>query len=130
MLILQLLIVLMFWITIATTEGWKWRQNDGKLDNSKIITWNTYHIWRSFTTLSVLLMPLVYVNISTFLCAHVIGWISYERWMSLVEYDTLLYKRPKYHLVNKIWINRPSPKFEIAVIISAIITYIETNIIF
>ena len=128
MLILQLLIVLMFWITVASTEAWKWRQNDKSPDNSPIIAWNNYHIWRSFTTLSVLLLPLVYVDLKSLLLAHCIGWLSYERWMSLVEYDTVLYKRPDFHIVNKLWIKRPAPIVEIGVICVSIVIYVIISV--
>lgn len=129
MLILQLVLVLMFWITVASTEAWKWRQNDKTPDTSPVITWNSYHIWRSFTTMSVLLLPLVYVDLKSLLIAHCIGWLSYERWMSLVEYDTLLYKRPDFHLVNNIWIKRPAPIVEVVVIAVAIISYIIVSLV-
>ena len=124
MLVLQLFVLMMFWITISSTEGWKWRQNDGKPDNSPIITWNSYHIWRCFTTLAMLLTPFVYVDLKSFLIANVIAWLSYERWMSLVEYDTLLYKRPDFHVLNKIWIKRPAPVVEVGVIATAIVSYV------
>ena len=123
MLILQLLTAMMFWITISSTEGWKWRQNDGTKDDSKVITWNSYHVWRSFTTLAVLLYPITFVDIKSFLIANVIGWLSYERWMSLVEYGTLIYKRPEFHVLGGIWIKRPSPWVEIFVIALSIVSY-------
>ena len=111
------------------SERWKWRQNDGTPDNSPIITWNSYHIWRSFTTLAVLLMPLVYVDLKSFLIAHVISWVSYERWMSLVEYNNLLYKRPKFHVLGNIWIPRPAPIIEVSVIVLAILSYIIVSLV-
>jgi hypothetical protein len=119
----QLLTAVAFWVTISSTEGWKWRQNDGTPDNSPVITWNSYHIWRSFTTAAVLLMPLTYVGLSSFLTAHVVGWLCYERWMSLVEYGTLLYKRPIFHVLGNIWIPRPSPWVEIGIIVLSFVGY-------
>lgn len=121
--VLQLIAAVVFWVTIAATEGWKWRQNDGKPDNSKIITWNSYHIWRSATTLAFLVTPLVFVDTITFLVANVAGWLSYERVMSAVEYDNPMHKRPVYHLVSGIWIPRPHPAFEVAGIVVAIAAY-------
>ena len=112
----QLVAVLLFWMTSSATEGWKWRQNDGKPDNSTVITWNSYHIWRSFNTLAFLSAPFVYCGLVSFLLANAIGWLIYERFMSLVEYDDLWYKRPTFHVVNNLWIKRPSPTVEMEVI--------------
>ena len=110
---LQFVSVLTFWITLATTEGWKWRMNDGRPDNSSIMTGNSYHIWRSFTTASFLVTPMVFVSVQSFLVANLSAWLIYERWMSLEEHDDVLFKRGPFHLVGKIWIQRPDPILEI-----------------
>lgn len=123
----QLTVVLAFWASVAATEGWKWRQNDGKPDNSKIVTWNSYHIWRIVTTASFLLAPFTIHSMPSFLLANAIGWLVYERVMSLVEYDAILYKRPEFHLVDKVWFKRPKPIVEVYTIVVLSLLYAVTG---
>ena len=122
---LQFVSVLTFWITLATTEGWKWRMNAGKPDNSRIMTGNSYHIWRSFTTASFLVTPMVFVNIQSFLVANLSAWLFYERWMSLEENDDLLYQRPPFHLVGNIWVPRPTPLVELTAAVVGLALYVR-----
>lgn len=113
MYVLQMVTSLAFWISISSTEGWKWRMDDGTPDNSRVITANTYHLWRALTTLAFGCSAFTYVSVPSFIVSNMVAWLCYERWMSLVQYGSLLYRRPVFHVVGKAWLNRPRPMVEI-----------------
>lgn len=93
--------------TVACTEGWKWRKDAHRPDNNKLIGYDNYHVWRSMTSLVVILLCLV---VATNILSLLLSWIGsillYERTMSFVENDNWNKKRSPFHILK--W-NIPRP---------------------
>ena len=108
-----------FWISIAATEGWKWRQDIHGNDNSKVINYRSYHVWRLVTNV----VPFLLCINGLFLMDTHIGWLgltlwlllinisgnaAYELMMSYVQEDRWFIDRGNFHIMG-ISIKRPSP---------------------
>lgn len=113
-----------YYVTIAATEGWKWRMDLKKEDNHPWITYHNYHAWRAVTNLSLIVATIGFLipdglgfnwRTGLFLLLINIGsWLSYERCMSYVQEDNWEAKRADFHILGKVF-PRPNPVVEITV---------------
>jgi len=118
-----ILCVLVFYLSISATEGWKWRIDNDKEDDSKVITASNYHIWRAVTNLSVILSPLTIllsdISIIRFLfislLTNIIGWVIYERLMSYIIHDDFLAIKDKFRLFGDFYIDRINPPTQVVI---------------
>lgn len=133
-----ILLIMVFWFSIALTEGWNWRMDrmhvhkeEGVEDNNKLITYHNYHIWRAVTTASVILLIVVagfmdfsFKNVLTTIFANGLGWIIYERAMSFASHDDVGHKKDEFHIIG-IHIKRPDVVYEfIAGFVFAFLTFV------
>lgn len=122
--ILQLLVVLAYWLAAGAVEGWKWRHADGKVDDHPLISWNSYHIWQAASALLVIVMPMALSSLPTFIFAHAIGWLCYARMISWIRYEDILADNGLFHVINNIWIPRTNPAIEIALALVGLALYV------
>lgn len=114
-----------FWVSVGSTEGWKWRMSSGSSDSNKLVNYQTYHLWRFLTSLSVFLMALTSnTKLLAIALAFLAGWPLYERMMSYVEKGSFLAKRGStWHLTRGIYVPRVSPLMDFIISILALVTY-------
>ena len=116
--------MLVFWFSIALTESYKWRKDEGKPD-SKLINVANYHAWRSVTSASVLLLCILNIGFLKGFLIYLIGNAIYERTMSYVEDGTIFAKREDFRIFS-IYIPRPSPIVEISFFIIEVLLFLIT----
>lgn len=114
-----LLATLMFWFSIALTEGWKWRMDYGRPDNNSLINYKNYHVWRAVTTASFVIailalgttslgfLPLLSLLVFSNLAANQV----YEFTMSYAQEDKWFVVREKFHIMGRYY-NRPSIRIQ------------------
>lgn len=130
--------ILLYWISIAATEGWKWK--DKRIPDN-IINYDNYHGWRSLNTASFLSSGIVcfYLgmtpDVSMFFamlgCANIVGWAIYERTMSLVERGNFMARRGNsWHFVNGIMVKRVPPIGDVILATTGTIGYFIIALVF
>lgn len=113
---IDLVLFLGFWVSIAVTEAYKWRvlPNVGPLVNTR-----NYHVWRSVTTACVFGMLLNHVPLVIAIAGFVAGNLIYERLISYVQLGNILARREPFMIMG-FKIERPAVLSEIIAIITAL----------
>lgn len=108
--VLAYVILFAFWVSIAATEGWKWRQDIHRDDNNRLINYDSYHVWRGVTNVAPFLLCVaafafpagvsLWVLIAWAISANAGLNIVYEMVMSYVQEDKWFIKRAPFHILK------------------------------
>jgi hypothetical protein len=130
--LIMLVLVYSFYVSLAVTEGWKWRINIGKEDNHSWVNAKSYHVWRAITNLSFVFVTIGTLygmegNTSKYLVSifilHTSAWLAYERTISFIQEDSFLAQREDFKILSYT-IKRVPVELEVGCFLSTSICYL------
>jgi hypothetical protein len=106
--IVFLVVVVVLWVSIGMTEGYKWT------NTPTFVTSKNYHIVRGVTNAMILLLPLVSfgmdVSLMTVLSvvwANITAWAAYELALNYVNFGNPFHQKKEFVIGNRVFKHPP-----------------------